>query len=83
MIMNCEMGAISGKPETGVIAYQRNIDLALRSVGHVAKNVQLSFIRTKDLEDVEQKGPNIISSMCCKTPYKSGSDKHKTKERTL
>jgi len=83
IIINCEMGAISGKPETGVIAYQRNSDLTFRSVGYVAKNVQLAFIRSKNLEDVKRKGPNCISSLCCKTPYKTGSDKHKTKERML
>lgn len=71
------MGAISGKPETGVIAYQCN-DLEVRSVGCIAKNVQLAFIG-KNMKHVD---PNTTSSIHCKTPYIRDCDKYDVEKRT-
>lgn len=70
--------AISGKPETGVIAYQRDSDLQYRSAGYVAKNIQLAFIGPH----FKLTGPNEVSTIYCKTPYIT-CNKHKKRVQRM
>lgn len=64
--------AISGKPETGVIAYQHDSDLAVESAGHVTKNIQVAFFG----DDNVQLDSSKISPIYCKTPYIKHCSKH-------